>query len=313
MYMDTLKIPYYEVYINYSWQERISIKKIGGDDTYTEYESYYYSILEDGKPLVLKDYFDKYRATPQDYLEMDEINYFLQFVPAAFSTTSSNSGITSNSPIKEQKKAVYLTQRINEKYSIENRKLFDSLKSTYTKFSSLNKDERSRINDFLKENYQSDIYNNISLLDSPNKSIYNDSNNILFISYKGEIVSICCVATQKENVVSEIAKKAEVRLSTVGVERRYVIQESQLTLCVTKKDFQNRGIMKTGIKIILRQTMQSENIWAITDDYRLKNTLRFLGFREHGKSFQSDRSCDYHFFRLYYGNINHYSMMNHIY
>lgn len=311
--MDALKIPTYEVYINYSWRERLSIKKIGGDDTYTEYESYYYTILEDGKPLALKDYFDKLRATPQDHLEMEKIDYFLQFVPAAFNTTSSNSGITSNPPVEEKRKSNYLTHRLNEKYSSENRKLFESLKLTYTKFSNLNKDELSSINEFLKENYQSDIYNRTSLLDDPNKSIYNNSNNILFISYKGEIISMCCVATQKESIVSEISQKAEVRLNTIGVERRYVIQESQLTLCVTKKEFRNKGIMKAAIKIILRQTMRSEYIWAITDNFGMKNTLRFLGFREHGKPFLSNRSCDYQFFRLYYGNINHYSMMNGIY
>ncbi len=289
----------FEVIINYEWRESLSYRRHGDDNEYSEYENYFYTILENGNDLDLKKHFK--RVNTHDPFEIESIDYFLQFIPPDINRTSSNSSMSKNDDVKEFKRASYLTQRLNERYSHENRKFYNDLKLTSTNRSSLNEEILTNIKSFLEENFQGDIYNDFSLLDN--------SKTILYITYKDEIVCFCCMTEQNEKTYTEILEKIGERKHNLP----HDLVKRQLTLCVTKKEFQNRGLIKTTITLLLKNFFYSKSVWALTNDYRMKNVLRFLGFQEYGHQFQSRRTFNYSFYLLDPGVPDYGRMMYEIY
>ena len=285
----------FEVLISYEWRETLSYRRHGDDNEYTEYESYSYSILEDGKEIDLKKHFK--RVNIQEPFEIVGLDYFLQFIPADINRTASNSGMTQNRPVKEQKKAIFLTQRLNQKYSNENRKFYDDLKLISTNISNLNADTLTSIMTFLEENLYSDTYNNIKLLDN--------SKAIIYVTHKDEIISFCCVSAQEEKAFSEIVENIGERRHNLPKE----LIERQLTLCATKEEFQNKGILKASLNLLLKNHFYSKPVWALTNDIRMKSVLRFLGFQEYGKPIKSRRTFNYTFYLLEPGFVDNGTMM----
>jgi hypothetical protein len=209
--------------------------------------------------------------------------------------------MTKNAPVKELKKASYLTQRLAEKYSSDNRKFYSELKLTSTSSSNLNDEILSNIKTLLENDFYGDTYNSLTLLDN--------SKTILYITYKDEIVCFCCMSEQNEKAYTEILDKIGERKHNLP----HDLAKRQLTLCVTKKKFRNKGLMKSAIWLLLKNFFYSKSVWALTNDYRMKNVLRFLGFQEYGHSFQSRRTFNYSFYLLDPGLPDYGRMMYEIY
>ena len=70
----------------------MSYRRHGDDNEYSEYENYFYTILENGNDLDLKKHFK--RVNTHDPFEIESIDYFLQFIPPDINRTSSNSSMS---------------------------------------------------------------------------------------------------------------------------------------------------------------------------------------------------------------------------
>ena len=296
--MDKLINKPFEVIINYEWRESLQYRRHGDDNQYSEYESYFYTIFENEKEVELKKHFE--RINTQDPFETTGIDYFLQFIPADINRIASNSGMTKSPSVKEQKKVTYLTKRLNEKYSIEDKVFFSYLNLTSTTFSSLTSETFENINFFLRD---------IFIHDSSYLPYLEKSKIILLVTYHDEIISLCCVTEFDENTYSET-------LGKIGETRSNLAKHSiagQLTICATKEEYRNKGIMKTILNLLLRNFFYSKKLCALTEDNRMKAILQFLGFQVFGKSFKSRRTFNYNFYLLEPGQPDYGRMMYEIY